>query len=161
MTNLSTALIGDRRREPESGNKNPGAPAVVLAVEHRALLASDDAICLDSCGRSEKIIVHTRTSVYEVIVLQGDVGDVLVRGGRSFPKFRRVQFVGSTAGGSAVKLNTIDVGLRMEFHFGHRIVVTSAVQTLSRNPSSTRQSVQWRSEPDAIGVLPSLIIDQN
>jgi hypothetical protein len=133
MTNVSTALKGDVGREPESSNENLAAPAVVLGFDHPALGASNEAICLDSCEQSEKIVVNTRMSVYELIVLQGDVGDVLVRGGRRFPEFRRVQFVGSTAGGSALKVNTIDVGLRMEFHLGRRIVVTSEVQGLSRH----------------------------
>jgi hypothetical protein len=133
MTNVSSASKDDLRREPDFVNENPGAPAVVLAFDSRALSASNDAICLDSCEQSEKIVVNTRSSVYELIVLQGDIGDVLVRGGSKFPKFRRVQFVGSTAGGSALKMNTIDVGLRMEFHLGRRIVITSAVQALSRH----------------------------
>jgi hypothetical protein len=133
MTNLSSALKDDLRREPNFGNENPGAPAVVLAFDYRALRGSNDAICLDSCEQSEKIVVNTRSSVYELIVLQGDIGDVLVRGGSKFPEFRRVQFLGSTAGGSALKMNTIDVGLRMEFHLGRTIVITSAVQALSRH----------------------------
>lgn len=41
---------------------------------------------------------------------------MLVRGGRKFPEFCRVVFIESTAGGTALKINTIDIGLRMEFH---------------------------------------------
>jgi len=136
MTNLSNACKNDLRPESEICNENSGAPAVLLAFDHRSLCASNAAVCLDACERSERILVNTRASVYELIVLQGDVGDVLVRGGRKFPEFRRVRFVGSTAGGSALKVNTIDVGLRMEFHLGHRIVVTSAVQAVSRHASA-------------------------
>lgn len=133
MTNLSNARKDDPRGESEAYNENPNGPAVVLAFDHRALRASNDAVCLDACREYERILVNTRASVYELIVLQGEVGEVLVRGGRKFPEFRRVRFVGSTAGGSALKVNTIDVGLRMEFHLGHRIVVTSAVQKVLRH----------------------------
>ena len=139
MTNLLSALKNPRR-EPPSGNENTAVPVVVLAFDHRTLAASNEAICLDSCGQSERIVVNTRRSVYELIVLQGAVGDVLVRGGAKFPEFRRARFVGSTAGGSALKMNTIDVGLRMEFHLGCRIVITSPVQAFSRHACRSEQT---------------------
>jgi hypothetical protein len=40
--------------------------------------------------------------------------------------------MGSTAGGTALKPNTIDVGLRMEFNLGGEIMVTSAVKAVAR-----------------------------
>src|SRR5438128_11756470 len=98
MTSVSTALKDDLRRRLTSGDENSSAP-VVLAFDHRALPPSSDAICLDSCEQFEKIFVNTRHSVYELIVLHGDIGDVLVRGGSKFPEFCRVRLVGSTAGG--------------------------------------------------------------
>ena len=91
---------------------------------------------LGSCAVRETIVVKTRTSVYELIVLRGDEGDVLVRGGSHFSEFRRVLFVGSTADGSSLHPRTIDIGLRMQFICGDRLVVTSAVQSLSRRPTS-------------------------
>jgi hypothetical protein len=96
------------------------------------LHSSADAIRLASCRQFETIVVNTRRSVYEIVVLQGTTGDILVRGGRDFPEFSRVVFVGSTADGRALKVNTIDVGLRMEFHLGHGAVVTSPVATVLR-----------------------------
>jgi hypothetical protein len=142
MTNLSRALKDHLRRETDFGTVNS-----VVAFEPWMMRASNEAICLDSCARSEKIVVNTCKSVYELIVVQGDEGEVLVRGGRKFPEFRRVQFVGSTVGGSALKVNTIDVGWRMEFHLDHRIVVTSAVQALSRQgyaSDPTERAAAWR-----------------
>jgi hypothetical protein len=79
----------------------------------------------------ETIEVNTRSSVYELIVLRGD-GDVLVRGGRHFTEFQRVLFRGSTADGSSIKPRTIDIGIRMYFKCGARVIITSPVQSLSR-----------------------------
>lgn len=98
------------------------------------------AIDLGSCSARETLVVNTRASVYELIVLRGDVGDVLVRGGGHFTEFRRVLFVGSTAAGGPLHWRTIDIGLRMQFICGNRLVTTSAVQSLSRCPASASTS---------------------
>jgi hypothetical protein len=98
------------------------------------------SIHIDSCAARETIVVNTRSSVYEVIVLQGDDGDVLVRGGSHFTEFRRVLFIGSTADGRSLHPRTIDVGLRMQFMCADRLIITSPVQSLSRpftSPAST------------------------
>jgi hypothetical protein len=94
------------------------------------------SIDLGSCAVRETIVVNTRASVYELIVLRGDEGDVLLRGGSHFTEFRRVLFVGSTADGSSLYPRTIDIGLRMQFICGDRLVITSVVQSLSRRPAS-------------------------
>jgi hypothetical protein len=94
------------------------------------------SIDLGSCAPRETIVVNTRASVYELIVLRGDEGDVLVRGGSYFTEFRRVLFVGSTADDGSLHPLTIDIGLRMQFICGDRLVTTSAVQSLSRRPAS-------------------------
>ena len=40
------------------------------------------AIHIYSCAELETIVVKTRSSVYELVVLRGDRGDVLLRGGK-------------------------------------------------------------------------------
>jgi hypothetical protein len=92
------------------------------------------SIHIDSCAAWETILVHTRSSVYELVVLRGDDGDVLVRGGTHFTEFQRVVFLGSTADGASLT-RTIDVGLHMIFKFGTRLIITSPVQSLSRRPA--------------------------
>ena len=59
----------------------------------------------------------------------------MVRGGSHFTEFRRVLFVGSTADGGSLHPQTIDIGLRMQFIYGGRLVTTSAVQSLSQRPA--------------------------
>ena len=95
------------------------------------------SIDLGSCAAPETIVVTTRASVYELIVLRGDEPDVLVRGGRHFTEFRRVLFVGSTADNGSFHPRILDIALRMQFICGDQLVTTSAVQSHSRHPAST------------------------
>jgi hypothetical protein len=95
------------------------------------------AIHIDLCPARERIVVSTRSSVYQLVVLRAKQGYVLVRGGNHLPKFRRAVFLGSTADDGSVEPLTIDVGLRMKFVYGNRFFVTSAVQSICRCPSTT------------------------
>jgi hypothetical protein len=90
------------------------------------------AIHIDSCGTRHTIVVNTRSSVYELIVLGGDHGDVMVRGGTHFTDFQPVRFLGSTADDGSFVPRMIDIGFRMRFAFGDRVIITSAVHSLSR-----------------------------
>src|SRR5262249_3367896 len=51
-----------------------------------------DAISLGECQPLDASVVHTRNSTYELIVLRGDKGEVLVRGGPRIPTVRRAWF---------------------------------------------------------------------
>ena len=95
------------------------------------------SIQIDSCAERETIVVTTRSSVYELIVLHGDQGDVLVRGGRHFTELQHALFLGSAADHGTFKVQTLDIGLRMAFIAGDRFVITSEVQSLSRRADGT------------------------
>ena len=112
--------------------------AVGVPLEAAPSTGSDDAIQLESCPALELIVVTTRSSVYDVVVLSGHGGDVVIRGGRFFPEFRRAKLVGSTTGGSAVKLRNVRVGFHMELNVDGQRVVTSRIQRLSRRHSKFR-----------------------
>ena len=89
------------------------------------------AIYVDSCAARETIVVATRSSVYELVVLRGNRGDVLIRGGRHFPEVTPVLFLGSIADDGSVESHTIGIGRRMKFVCGARFVITSPVESLS------------------------------
>jgi hypothetical protein len=93
-----------------------------------------NGIQINTCLPLEPIFVRTRNSAYEVIVMCGDTGDVLIRGGGLLPQFQRARLTGGTAGGSVLKMLGIYVGLRMELHVDGRRIVTSSVQAISRQP---------------------------
>jgi hypothetical protein len=70
-------------------------------------------------------------SNYEVIVLPGRSGNVLVRGGRYFRDFQQAGLAGSTFGGSAIRLRTIEVGGRLELQVNGMPIVTSTIEAVS------------------------------
>jgi hypothetical protein len=90
------------------------------------------AIRLDACFPFEHLAVRTRRTDYEVVVLPGSSGDVLVRGGRFFEEFRRVRLAGSTFGGSAIRVKTIQVGCPLELQVDGTRIVTSTIEAVSR-----------------------------
>jgi hypothetical protein len=94
--------------------------------------SSCHAIHLDSCVPFDRIAVRTRRTDYEVVVLPGSTGDVLVRGGRFFEEFRRARLAGSTFGGTAIRVNTIEVGCALELHVDGTRIVTSPIEAVSR-----------------------------
>jgi hypothetical protein len=98
-------------------------------------------ICIDSCAAQETIVITTRSSsVYRLVVLPGDRGDVFVHGGTQFPDVTQVQLIGSIADDGTLEPYTIGIGRRMTFVFGERFVVTSPVQSLSHDNGSIAPS---------------------
>lgn len=125
--------LDDTTRRGREGRPD-ATPSQTLAVTLDAWVRRDwnDGIQIDACPALECIVVQTHNSLYELIVLAGGGGEVLVRGGRFFPEFSRARLAGSTAGGSALKLMGIYVGLRMELHVERKSIVTSTVRGVSR-----------------------------
>ncbi|HXH06713.1 MAG TPA: hypothetical protein VNI83_08990 [Vicinamibacterales bacterium] len=91
----------------------------------------DHGVQLEELGELERLVVRTQHSVYEIIVLPGGTGEVLVRGGRYFPVFTQAVLDGSSAGGTFLKRRGVYPGLRLEFVSGTRRVVTSPVRTIA------------------------------
>jgi hypothetical protein len=76
------------------------------------------------------LVVTTRRSSYRIVVLDGIRQVVLIEGG-VFPEATAVQLAGATAGGSALKIGWILVGLRAEFRLGSRRITCGAVESFS------------------------------
>jgi hypothetical protein len=88
------------------------------------------AVSLERLAVLDRVRVRTLYSVYEIIVSEPRGGKVLVRGGKFFPEFTAARIAGSTAGGSWIRLRSVEVGLRLEFSLGQQFVLTSAVQSI-------------------------------
>ena len=131
MTN-PTIVNHEAKAQGDADRANPAAPVALPGFDGCLPDTSESAIRLASCGQFEKIVVNTRRSVYEIVILDGTTGDILLRGGSNFPEFCRALFVGSTAGGRSLRVNTIDIGLRMEFYVGEGAVITSPVTAVLR-----------------------------
>ena len=86
-------------------------------------------VAIDSLEPGTTLLVNTRNSQYRLVVLL-DPSVVLVTGGKSFPDATVVALAGATAGGSAVKVGWIEVGLHMEIRDGARRVTSSPVRSI-------------------------------
>ena len=112
----------------------------------------NNGVQIDQMDELTTLAVRTTNSLYEITVLNGHTGDVLLRGGEFFPERTPVRLEGSTCGGSILKSRGIYVGLRMEIApqpvevvsrvkydpttgekeilLGHKVITTSSIQSI-------------------------------
>jgi hypothetical protein len=112
----------------------------------------NDGVQIDQIEELTTLAVQTSNTLYEITVLNGHTGEVLVRGGGFFPVRTPVRLEGSTCGGSILKRRGIYVGLRMEIVpepvelvsrvendpttgkkeilLGHKVITTSSIQSI-------------------------------
>ncbi len=76
------------------------------------------------------VTVETENSRYELTILCGRTGDVLVRGGQFFPEETPARLAGSSLGGSLLRLRAIHIGFRMELYAHERSIITSRVRSI-------------------------------
>ena len=118
---------------PETTSTSGAGSQVQARFAERAAARIGDTLRLDACPELEWITVRTLRSSYDVIVLSGDTGAVMIRGGDFFPEFCRATITGSLFHAVAVRPGAIAVGLNLEFVVDGRSVVTSPVQEIARH----------------------------
>src|SRR5215471_13046291 len=90
-----------------------------------------DGVQLETVQDMETLSVHTENTAYEITVISGRTGDVLIRGGRFFPEFTAARIAGSSLGGSFLKLRGIYLGFSLEIHSDQRMIITSRIRNIS------------------------------
>ena len=87
-----------------------------------------DGVQIDRMQDLERLTVKTLNSTYEITILCGHKGEVLVRGGKFFPEFTNARLSGSSLGGSFLKMHGVYIGFKMEFYTEQlgRIITTRA-----------------------------------
>ena len=90
-----------------------------------------EGVQLESMRDMDKLIVCTENSTYEVSVICGRTGDILIRGGRFFPELTPARLAGSSLGGCFLKLRGIYAGFNLEIHFDQKMIITSRVRQIS------------------------------
>ena len=85
----------------------------------------------------EVLVVETRNSKYEITVISGAEGEVLVRGGQFFLEKTAAHLSGASMGGSFLKMRGIYVGLKMEILHNGRRIISSPVQRIAAYESPT------------------------
>ncbi len=95
---------------------------------------SDDpwsnGVQIDRLEEMEKLFVETANSTYEITVIDGPSGEIMVRGGRYFPELTPARLAGATLGGSFCKMRGIYTGFRMEINANGQRTVTTPVKSI-------------------------------
>ena len=89
-----------------------------------------NGVQVDRMEDMEKLVIRTRNSLYEITVIDGRSGEILVRGGQFFPELTRARLAGATLGGSFCKMRGIYAGFRMEFNANGERTVTTPVESI-------------------------------
>ena len=87
------------------------------------------------------LVVKTRRSFYRVVVVNGAQRLVKVHGG-VFSEPTTLRLCGATAGGSAIKVGWILVGLRVEFSLGPRRITSSTVHSIAIDPDQREEDYE-------------------
>jgi hypothetical protein len=90
-----------------------------------------EGLQLETMQDMDSLTIHTENSTYEITVISGRTGDILIRGGRFFPEFTPARLAGSSLGGSFLKLRGIYIGFNLEVHFDQRMIITSRVRKIA------------------------------
>ena len=90
-----------------------------------------EGVQLEAMQDMETLTVRTENSTYEITVICGRTGEILIRGGRFFPEFTPARLAGSSLGGSFLKLRGVYVGFSLEVHVDKRLIITSRVRKIA------------------------------
>ena len=89
-----------------------------------------NGVQLDRMEDMERLCVETSNSVYEIVIIDGPSGEILVRGGQFFPELTPARLAGATLGGSFCKMRGIYTGFRMEINANGKRTLTSPVKSI-------------------------------
>src|SRR5262249_25469084 len=111
------------------------ATQVVAASLLDTWIARDwnDGIQLASLTDLTEIHIQTRNTVYEIIVIDHESGEILIRGGKFFAERTSGYLVGSSRRGSFLKTGALHVGLNLEILANGTTIVTSPLQSIVVN----------------------------
>src|SRR5881296_119822 len=108
-----------------------------------------EGIQLETIQDMEKLTVRTENSLYQITVICGRTGDILVRGGRFFPEFTAARLAGSSLGGSFLKLGGIYVDFSMEINANGQVIITSRVRTIEVHRTRDHDAIREISRPSS------------
>jgi hypothetical protein len=94
-------------------------------------LAWTDGVQVEQLPPLQALQVQTRNTTYDITVIDGTAGEVLITGGRFFPVPTRARLNGCTMGGSCLKWRGLYTGLRMEIQIGRESVVTTRIRSVA------------------------------
>ena len=99
-----------------------------------------DGLQIEQVDDTQTILIETRNTTYEIVVMDAGRAEILVRGGRFFPVYTLVHLAGASLGGSFLKLHGIYVGFSMELCGEEGPIITSAVRRIALVQDDSRPS---------------------
>jgi hypothetical protein len=90
-----------------------------------------NGVQIDEMEDMKTLFVRTRNSLYEITIIEGKSGEILVRGGEFFLELTLAHLAGATMGGCFCKTHGIYVGFRMEINEKGNRTVTSPVESIA------------------------------
>jgi hypothetical protein len=109
-------------------------PVPILVADGTLSVFADlarEGIAIQSLPAGTAVTVVTRHSEYRLQVIDPEQLTMSIRGGRMFPESTPAHLLGSTGGGSALKIGWLGVGLQMEIKVGRRVFLTSPVKSIA------------------------------
>jgi hypothetical protein len=130
----------------DDGGRHGGAGAVNTTISSPRVVAAtldtwtahdwNRGVLLRQLAPQDQIIVRTRNTTYEIIVVEPHAASVLIRGGAYFPTLTPARVAGSSLGGGCLKLHGIYAGFQMELITDDLLrVLTTRVRTVSVLPT--------------------------
>jgi hypothetical protein len=90
-----------------------------------------NGVQIEQMDEMQKVLVRTRNSLYEITVMDGWRGEIVVRGGQFFSRGTLAWLAGATFGGSILKLRGIYIGLQMEINTDDGPLLTTRVRMIA------------------------------
>lgn len=88
-------------------------------------------IQVDRMEDMKKLEIRTRNSLYQITIIDGRSGEILIRGGRLFLQLTPANLAGATLGGCICKLRGIYGGFLMEFTANGQRTITTPVEWIA------------------------------
>jgi hypothetical protein len=85
---------------------------------------------IDQREDMEKLVIRTRNSLYEITIIEGRSGEILLRGGQFFTMLTPARLIGATLGGGFCKMLGIYMGFRMEINVDGQRIITTPVESI-------------------------------
>ena len=139
--NITTVLPWKQPRGPASSRLIPRVPVKTTAIASDGPLSPRrpcdgvedvSGVELSQLQTNTVLDVQTVGSRYCVVVREPACGEVLIQGGRCFPRFTAVRLSGTGLGVTPVTTGWIGLGLGLEILWDDLRIITGPVQTIRR-----------------------------
>lgn len=132
-----------RETTPDTAFQPQQVPSAA-SLAHWSQIPWANGVQVDRMDDMEMLQIRTRNSFYEITIIDGHSGEVLVRGGSFLPQLTPANLAGATLGGSICKLRGIYEGFRMEINVDGRRLVTTPVESIEIVTESRNTTRPWR-----------------